>query len=93
MTAKQPTYNDRIVTDPDILLGKPVIKGTRISVELILEYLSRNPNLDEFFADYPDLSVTDVQAALAYAHGIVRDMTAATRRRTARHRRSARSAI
>jgi uncharacterized protein (DUF433 family) len=80
MTTRRLTYKDRIVTDPGILVGKPVIRGTRISVELILEYLSRNPNLDEFFADYPDLTIADVQAALAYAHALVRDAFADGRR-------------
>ncbi|MGH2351423.1 MAG: DUF433 domain-containing protein [Chloroflexota bacterium] len=61
----------RIVTDPDILVGKPVVKGTRISVELVLEYLAQTPDLDELFADYPELTREDVQAVLAYARGVV----------------------
>lgn len=61
----------RIVEDPEILGGKPVVKGTRISVELVLGHLAENPNLDEFFAAYPRLTLDDVKAVLAYAHQIV----------------------
>jgi uncharacterized protein (DUF433 family) len=65
------TYRDRIIRDPEILVGKPVIKGTRISVDLVLEYLAQTPDLDELFADYPELSREDVQAVLAYAREAV----------------------
>lgn len=58
---------DRIVQDPAIMVGKPVVKGTRIPVELVLEHLAENPALDELFAAYPRLTVEDVQAVLAYA--------------------------
>lgn len=50
-----------------ILHGKPVIKGTRISVELILKKLSQNISTDEILADYPKLTISDIKAALAYA--------------------------
>jgi uncharacterized protein (DUF433 family) len=71
MTVERPTYQDRIVADPAILVGKPVVRGTRISVELVLEYLAHNPNFDELFADYPRLTMEDVQACLAYAQAQV----------------------
>jgi len=54
------------VSDPDILAGKPAIKGTRVSVALVLEYLANNPNFGEFFTGYPELTAADVQASLAY---------------------------
>ncbi len=60
-------YQERIVTDPGILVGKPTIKGTRISVELVLGYLAHTPNFDELFADYPRLTMEDVQACFGYA--------------------------
>jgi uncharacterized protein (DUF433 family) len=60
--------SDRIVRDPDIMAGKPVIRGTRIPVERILGHLARCPDLDNLFAAYPRLTVADVQAALDYAH-------------------------
>jgi len=62
---------DRIVTDPEILAGKPVVRGTRIPVELVLEYLARNPNFQELFTDYPRLTMADVQACFAYAHKLL----------------------
>lgn len=62
---------DRIVVDPEILAGKPVVRGTRIPVDLVLEYLSRNPNFNDLFADYPRLTMADVQACFAYAHRVV----------------------
>jgi uncharacterized protein (DUF433 family) len=62
---------DRITIDPAVMVGKPVVKGTRIPVELVLEYLSQNPSFDEFFADYPHLTMEDVQACLHYASTLV----------------------
>lgn len=62
---------ERIIQDPKILLGKPVVKGTRISVELVLEHLAANPDLDDLFGAYPELTVDDVKAVLAYAHTVV----------------------
>jgi uncharacterized protein (DUF433 family) len=67
---------NRITIDPDVMAGKPVVKGTRIPVELVLDQLAFDPHLDELFAAYPHLTVDDVKACLAYASAIVR-----TRRR------------
>ncbi len=64
-------YQERIVTNPQILAGKPVIKGTRIGVDLVLEELAHNPDITELLATHPDLTRTDVQACLAYAKDIV----------------------
>jgi uncharacterized protein (DUF433 family) len=60
-----------IVADPRILAGKPVVKGTRIAVDLVLEELSHNPDIAELLAAHPDLTRNDVQACLAYAQAIV----------------------
>ncbi len=57
----------RIEINHQIMLGKPVIKGTRITVEIILKKLSQNIALDEILTDYPRLTPEDVQAAIAYA--------------------------
>lgn len=57
----------RIELNPRIMLGKPVIKGTRITVEIILNKLSQNILVDEILADYPRLTREDIQAAIAYA--------------------------
>ena len=64
---------DRIVRDPTILAGKPVVKGTRIAVEVVLDYLAHNPNFDDLFADYPRLTMEDVQACLAYAQTLLHE--------------------
>ena len=71
MKEDQRLYKERIVTDPRILAGKPVVKGTRIAVDLVLEELSHNPDIDELLAAHPDLTRTDVQACLAYARDVV----------------------
>lgn len=57
----------RIEFNPRIMLGKPVIKGTRITVEIILNKLSQNILVDEILTDYPRLTREDIQAAIAYA--------------------------
>jgi uncharacterized protein (DUF433 family) len=64
-------HHDRIVQDPKVMVGKPVVKGTRIPVELILEELANNPDLEELFLAHPALTVADVQACLAYAQELV----------------------
>ncbi len=71
MPRKLVTYRDRIVMDPAILVGKPTVKGTRISVALVLEHLSQNLDLDDLFAAYPRLTLDDVKACLAYAQAVV----------------------
>lgn len=64
-------HHPRIVRDPAVLVGKPVIKGTRIPVELVLAKLAENPDLQELLADYPRLTVDDVKACFAYARLLV----------------------
>jgi len=68
MATERAIYADRIVQDPDIMVGKPFIKGTRIPVERIIAHLAHNPDLADLFAAYPRLTIEDVQAALGYAH-------------------------
>lgn len=68
---ERPNYQERIVCNPAILVGKPTIKGTRISVELVLDFLSQELDLDEFFAAYPHITLDDVRAVLAYARAVV----------------------
>ena len=57
----------RITVNPRILGGKPVIRGTRISVELILNLLASGAPEDEILEDYPHISKEDIQACLSYA--------------------------
>jgi uncharacterized protein (DUF433 family) len=61
-----------IIQDPNIMVGKPVIQGTRIPVELVLAKLAANPDLDDLFAAYPELTIADVQACLGYGAELVR---------------------
>jgi uncharacterized protein (DUF433 family) len=64
-------YTNRIIVDPEILGGKPVIKGTRIPVELVLKRLAQDLDLQTLFAAYPRLTPEDVKACLEYAQAIV----------------------
>jgi uncharacterized protein (DUF433 family) len=57
----------RIVVDPKIMLGKPVIKGTRLPVEIIVEKVAYGASVDDLRRDYPFLKDDDVRAALLYA--------------------------
>jgi uncharacterized protein (DUF433 family) len=58
---------DRITSDPAILGGKPIIRGTRISVEIVLEWIASGATRDDIIRKHPHLSVEDVEQALAYA--------------------------
>ncbi len=58
---------DRIEINPDVMLGKPVIRGTRVSVELIIRKLSEGASEADLLDAYPRLTHEDIQAALAYA--------------------------
>jgi uncharacterized protein (DUF433 family) len=58
---------NRITTDPEICHGKPVIRGLRYPVEVILELLSSGMTTEEILADYDDLEREDILAVLAYA--------------------------
>ena len=58
---------DRIEINPDVMLGKPVIRGTRVPVELILRKLSEGATEAELLDAYPRLITADIHAALAYA--------------------------
>jgi uncharacterized protein (DUF433 family) len=58
---------DRIVVDPKIMLGKPVIKGTRLPVEIIIEKIAYGATFNDLIRDYPFLTEEDIKAALLYA--------------------------
>ena len=60
--------HERIVINPDVMVGKPCIKGTRITVELILEKLAAGFTYEEILSDHPRLSREDILAAIAFAH-------------------------
>lgn len=61
----------RITTDPAVMLGKPCIRGTRITVELILRWLSEGRTFAELLDAYPHIGEDDIKAALAYAADMV----------------------
>ena len=62
----------RIVSNPDVMLGKPVVEGTRITVELILEKLSGGESVDQILESYPTLTRESVLAAIKYAVDVLR---------------------
>ena len=59
--------NDRIEINPKVMMGKPVIRGTRITVELILRKLAEGATEGELLDGYPRLTPDDIRAAIAYA--------------------------
>ena len=61
----------RITFNPDVLYGKPLIRGLRLPVEMILELLAKGENEKEILEDYPELEPEDIRAALLYAHHMV----------------------
>jgi len=63
----------RIVCNPDILSGKPVIKGTRISVEFLMELLANNWNHEEIMENYPQIKKEDILAALEYSLSLLKE--------------------
>jgi uncharacterized protein (DUF433 family) len=60
-------YRDRIVIDPNVRFGKPVVRGTRISVGDVLSYLAGGMSEDDILGDFPQLSRDDIRACLAFA--------------------------
>jgi uncharacterized protein (DUF433 family) len=62
---------ERIVSNPSIFGGKPIIRGMRISVELILSLLAQGETQDSILDDYPGLQPEDIRACLAYARAVV----------------------
>lgn len=61
----------RITVNPEIFGGKPIIRGIRISVELILSLLAQGETAEAILSDYPDLTPDDILACLAYAHAVI----------------------
>ena len=66
-------YLERISIDPRICFGKPCIRGTRIWVSLILDWLADGMSFDEILAEYPQLTLEDIRAALAYGAEMSRE--------------------
>ena len=64
---------NRISVNPNVCFGKPCIKGTRIWVALILDWLAQGMTMDEVLREYPQLTAEDIRAALAYGAEMSRD--------------------
>lgn len=64
-------YRDKIEISPDIMLGKPVIKGTRITVELIIKKMSEGMEVNDIIAEYPQVQKDDIMACLAYSADVI----------------------
>ena len=58
---------DKIIVDPEVMGGKPVVKGTRIPIYIIIQMVRDGLTFDKIIEEYPKLDVTDIQAALDYA--------------------------
>jgi uncharacterized protein (DUF433 family) len=65
------SWRDRIIVDPAVLSGKPVVKGTGLAVELIIELLASGWTEDQMLDNYPGLTAEDVRACLAYARDLL----------------------
>lgn len=66
-------WRDRIVSDREVLLGKPTVRGTRISVEFILERMANGWSEQDLLTSYPNLSMDDLKAVFAYLNDCVKD--------------------
>ena len=66
-------YHKRIEINPDVMFGKPVIKGTRITVEKILRELAAGMTYEEILKDHPRLTIEDIHAAEAFAADYLAD--------------------
>jgi len=66
------TRQERIVIDPEILVGKPVIKGTRLSVDFIIDLLAQGWSEEDILKNYPGLAHEDIPAGLRFAGAILR---------------------
>jgi uncharacterized protein (DUF433 family) len=64
---------NRISVDPNVCFGKPCIKGTRIWVSLLLDWLAQGTTPEEMLREYPQLTMEDIRAALAYGAEMSRD--------------------
>lgn len=71
MTDTEQELLKRITANPEIFGGKPIIRGLRVSVELVLSLLAQGVTVDEIVEDYPGVEPEDVRACLAYAHAVI----------------------
>lgn len=76
-------WRNHIHSNPDIMGGKPVVRGTRITVEIILEYLAEGAPVSEILEAYDHLTEQDVRAAVAFTHDILVKEAASAQREAA----------
>lgn len=69
----KPAYTDRIVRDPAVCSGNPIIRGTRIRIKVILDNLVEGQSVQDILSSYPGLNSEDVQAVIAFAAAAVAD--------------------
>jgi uncharacterized protein (DUF433 family) len=67
-------WHDRIIIDPNVLVGKPVIRGTRIAVEFVVDLLGRGWTTEQILREYDHLSAEDIHPCLAYASEVLNRM-------------------
>jgi uncharacterized protein (DUF433 family) len=65
------TLEDRIALNPEVLAGKPVIRGTRLAVEFIIELLARGWTYEDILRNYPGIEIDDIHACLQYASDVL----------------------
>ena len=65
-------FRTNIITDPKIMVGKPIIQGTRIPVDAIIKRIAEGMTIKEILEDYPNLTREDIKSALEYAINIIR---------------------
>ncbi len=66
-------WREHIVVDPQILVGKPIIRGTRISVEFVIDLLAGGWTTEQILQEYDHLTLEDIRACLAYAGELVKE--------------------
>lgn len=66
-------WKDHIITDSNVLVGKPIVKGTRLSVEFLLGLKAAGWSDEQIFENYPQLTAADLQAVFAFAGALVKD--------------------
>ncbi len=64
-------YKEKICISPDIMLGKPVIRGTRITVEFIIKKRSEGMEIEDIISEYPPVQKDDIMACLAYSADVI----------------------
>lgn len=65
------SWQDHISIDPQVLVGKPVVRGTRIAVELVVELMASGWTQEQILENYPNLTADDIRACLAYASDVL----------------------